>query len=188
MIPLRALSFCVALAACNAPAAPTSTPETPPFASEEEISAAESTPLDANAASWASPFEPFTVIGNIHYVGSGDVAAYLITTTDGHVLLDGGAPQTGPMVIAHIAALGFDIRDVKYVLNTHAHIDHAGRLPFLVHEGYRGDIHATASYRRQVAATLAERTLTAALARCGAEARRAGPGIRRRPSRRGTRV
>lgn len=130
MIPLRALFLCAALAACAAPSVPAAPPssEVAPLASEEEIAAAESTPIDPDAASWASPFEPFTVIGNIHYVGTGDVSAYLITTPDGHFLLDGGAPQAGPMVIAHVAALGFDIHDVKFLLNSHAHIDHAGGL------------------------------------------------------------
>jgi metallo-beta-lactamase class B len=153
MIPLRALFVCVALCACAAPSAPTpaTAPELPPLATEEQIAAAETTPLDPDAASWASPFEPFNLIGNIHYVGTGDVASYLITTPEGHFLLDGGAPQAGPMVIAHIAALGFDIQDVKYVLNTHAHFDHAGGLARLqrasgavmvASEGDRGALEA----------------------------------------------
>lgn len=149
MIPLRALFVCVALAACSAPRAPN--PALPPLASEEAIAAAESAPLDPNAASWASPFEPFTVIGNIHYVGTGDVTAYLITTSEGHFLLDGGAPQAGPMIIAHIAALGFDIHEIRYLLNSHAHIDHAGGLARLqrasgarmvASEGDRGALEA----------------------------------------------
>jgi metallo-beta-lactamase class B len=151
MIPLRALFVCVALMACTAPGAPEKQTALPPLASEEQVAAAEATPLGPDAASWASPFDPFTVIGNIHYVGTGDVAAYLITTPDGHVLLDGGAPQAGPMVIAHIAALGFDIRDVKFLLNSHAHFDHAGGLARLqrasgavmvASEGDRGALEA----------------------------------------------
>src|SRR5262245_53567475 len=128
MIPLRALLLCVVLVACAAPSAPPlATALQPPLASEEQLVAAESAPL-GDAASWASPFDPFNVIGNIYYVGTADVGAYLITTPEGHFLLDGGAPQAGPMVIEHIAALGFDIHDVKFLLNSHAHIDHAGGL------------------------------------------------------------
>ncbi len=129
MIPLRALLLCVVLVGCAAPSAPApaGAPTQTPLASEEQIATAEAAPL-GDAASWASPYEPFTVIGNIHYVGTGDVSSYLITTPEGHFLLDGGAPQAGPMVIEYIAALGFDIHDVKFLLNSHAHIDHAGGL------------------------------------------------------------
>src|SRR5262245_25767107 len=130
MIPLRALLLCVTLFACAAPSAPSpeTAPAQPPLASEEQLVAAENAPFSGSAIEWNSPFEPFTVIGNIHYVGTGGVSAFLITTPDGHFLLDGGPPQSGPAIIAHIAALGFNVRDVKYLLNTHAHVDHAGGL------------------------------------------------------------
>jgi metallo-beta-lactamase class B len=124
MARLRALFLCLALSACAAP----QTEAPAPLASEEQLLAAESAPAEGSAVEWNAPFDPFTVIGNIHYVGTGGVGAYLITTPEGHFLLDGGPPQSGPAIIAHIEALGFDIRDVKYLLNTHAHMDHAGGL------------------------------------------------------------
>ncbi len=72
--------------------------------------------------------EPFRIAGNLHYVGANDVAAFLITGPEGHVLIDGGYPGTAPMIMASIAKLGFDVRDVKVLLNSEPHFDHAGGL------------------------------------------------------------
>jgi metallo-beta-lactamase class B len=80
---------------------------------------------------WNRPVEPFRIIGNIHYVGAAGVSAFLITTPDGAFLLDGGLPETAPLIRASIEALGFRIADVKYLLNSHAHFDHAGGLDAL---------------------------------------------------------
>ncbi|WP_420126291.1 subclass B3 metallo-beta-lactamase [Longimicrobium sp.] len=72
--------------------------------------------------------EPFRIAGNFYYVGANDVAAFLITGPRGHVLIDGGYPGTAPMIMASIAKLGFDIKDVKVLLNSEPHADHAGGL------------------------------------------------------------
>lgn len=74
------------------------------------------------------PDEPFRIAGNLYYVGSTGVTSFLITGPQGHVLIDGGYPETAPLIIGSIARLGFDIKDVKVLLNTHAHFDHAGGL------------------------------------------------------------
>lgn len=102
----------------------------PPLASDAEIAAAERAPLNAYAINgrWNEPYEPFTVIGNIHYVGTAGVSSFLITTPEGHFLVDGILPQSAPQIAANVRALGYDIRDVKYLLNSHAHFDHAGGL------------------------------------------------------------
>ncbi|MEQ1617184.1 MAG: subclass B3 metallo-beta-lactamase [Terricaulis sp.] len=102
----------------------------PRLASDSEIGAAETAPLSEYAINgrWNEPFEPFNVIGNIYYVGTAGVSSHLITTPQGHFLLDGILPQSAPQIIANIAALGFDVRDVRYLLNSHAHFDHAGGL------------------------------------------------------------
>lgn len=123
----------VLIAACSA-AAPMQAAPAPPLASEVQLVAAEQEGLRGDAAAWNEPFEAFTVIGNIHYVGAAGVSAFLITTPDGHVLLDGGLPQTGPQIAANIERLGFDIEDVRYLLNSHAHFDHAGGLARLQRE------------------------------------------------------
>ena len=78
--------------------------------------------------SWNQPIEPFRIVGNIYYVGANEIAAYLITSPHGHILLDGGFVETAPMIRANIRKLGFKPEDVKYLLNSHAHADHAGGL------------------------------------------------------------
>lgn len=75
--------------------------------------------------SWNQPVEPFRIVGNIYYVGASDIAVFLIASPQGHVLLDGGFKETAPQVIANIRKLGFKVEDVKYILNSHAHFDHA---------------------------------------------------------------
>lgn len=77
---------------------------------------------------WNEPVAPFRVIGNIHFVGTGGVSAFLFSTPEGLILLDGGLPETAALIAASIETLGFRLRDVKYLLNTHAHFDHAGGL------------------------------------------------------------
>lgn len=74
------------------------------------------------------PDEPFRIAGNLYYVGATGVTAFLLTGPEGHVLIDGGYPETAPLIIASIAKLGFDITDVRILLNSHAHSDHAGGL------------------------------------------------------------
>lgn len=74
------------------------------------------------------PVEPFRIARNLYYVGASDVTAFLITTPKGHILLDGGFVETAPMIVANVAKLGFRIEDVKVLLNSHAHTDHAGGL------------------------------------------------------------
>ncbi|MBX0292383.1 subclass B3 metallo-beta-lactamase [Hymenobacter sp. HSC-4F20] len=77
------------------------------------------------------PREPFCIAGNLYYVGTRDVTSFLLTGPAGHVLIDGGYPGTAPMILKNIATLGFRITDVKILLNSHAHFDHAGGLAAL---------------------------------------------------------
>jgi metallo-beta-lactamase class B len=77
---------------------------------------------------WNVAQKPFKVVGNTYYVGTKELSAMLVTTPKGHVLLDGALPQSAPQVVANIKALGYDIKDVKYILNSHAHWDHAGAI------------------------------------------------------------
>lgn len=74
------------------------------------------------------PDDPFRIAGNLYYVGAAGVTSFLLTGPQGDVLIDGGYPETAPAIMASIAKLGFDIKDVKILLNTHAHFDHAGGL------------------------------------------------------------
>jgi metallo-beta-lactamase class B len=77
------------------------------------------------------PAEPFRIAGNFYYVGANDVAAFLIAGPQGHVVLDAGYPTTARMIMASIATLGFDIKDVKVLLNSEPHADHGGGLAVL---------------------------------------------------------
>lgn len=74
---------------------------------------------------WNQPYEPFTIVGNVHYVGTADLGSYLITSDAGHVLLDTGADENATLLFASIERLGFKVRDIKLLLNTQAHYDHA---------------------------------------------------------------
>lgn len=114
-----------AMAACAPAAKPL-----PPLASDAVIDSAEHAHEGdwSREGEWNVPMEPFTVIGNVHYVGTKAVSAWLITSAKGHILIDGVVPQSAPQIIANVKTLGFNIRDVKYLLNSHAHIDHAGGL------------------------------------------------------------
>jgi metallo-beta-lactamase class B len=129
MRPVFTTFTLVLFAACAAPA-PLALP---PLASDAEIDASIAAPLEPTAANmeWNTASAPFTVIGNIHYVGTKTVSAWLITTPEGHFLIDGIVPQSAPLILGNIRALGFDPADVKYLLNSHAHIDHAGGLAAL---------------------------------------------------------
>ncbi len=74
------------------------------------------------------PVEPFRIIGNIYYVGASDVTSYLITTPEGHILIDAGFEETVPQIKANVARLGFKLEDIKILLINHAHYDHCGGL------------------------------------------------------------
>jgi len=80
---------------------------------------------------WNRPVDPFRIADGLYYVGASDIAAYLFITPAGHVLLDGGFPETAEQIVANVERLGFDLRDVRYLINTHAHFDHAGGLAAL---------------------------------------------------------
>jgi metallo-beta-lactamase class B len=74
------------------------------------------------------PVPPFRIAGNLYYVGAIEVASFLITTPQGDILLDGGFVETAPQIEQNVSQLGFKIEDVKILLNSHAHLDHAGGL------------------------------------------------------------
>ncbi|HEV7427406.1 MAG TPA: subclass B3 metallo-beta-lactamase [Thermoanaerobaculia bacterium] len=87
--------------------------------------------LNATKRGGQAPVEPFRIAGNLYYVGANDVSAFLIAGPAGHIVLDAGYPTTAPMIMASIAKLGFNIRDVKVLLNSEPHPDHAGGLGVL---------------------------------------------------------
>ena len=85
-------------------------------------------------ASWTQPQKPFQIDGNTYYVGSQGLSAILITSPAGHVLIDGTLPQNASMIESNIRALGFRVRDIRWILNSHTHGDHAGAIAKLAHD------------------------------------------------------
>ncbi|ESQ93563.1 hypothetical protein ABAC460_00405 [Asticcacaulis sp. AC460] len=79
-------------------------------------------------ASWSAPHEPYRIVDNIWYVGTEGVGVYLITTDEGHFLVDAATEEGAAVVEDNIKKLGFDLKDIKYIVETHAHYDHVGGL------------------------------------------------------------
>ncbi len=77
---------------------------------------------------WNQPVEPFRIFGPLHYVGTQEIAAFAIETSEGLIVLDGGLPETAPQIAESLGKLGFRLQDVKILLNSHSHFDHAGGL------------------------------------------------------------
>jgi metallo-beta-lactamase class B len=75
---------------------------------------------------WNREQAPFKIFGNTYYVGPHGLGSLLITSAAGHVLIDGALPQSAPLIARHVQQLGFKMSDVKVILNTHTHYDHAG--------------------------------------------------------------
>ena len=82
-------------------------------------------------AEWNKPVTPFRIYGNSYYVGVQGLASVLVVSSQGLVLLDGDLPQSAPLIEANIRALGFRMEDVRMILNSHTHPDHAGGIAAL---------------------------------------------------------
>jgi len=72
------------------------------------------------------PQQPFRIYGNTYYVGSHGLTSLLITSPTGHVLIDGALPESVPLIVSNIQQLGFKVEDIRLIVNSHPHFDHAG--------------------------------------------------------------
>src|SRR6266403_3525710 len=72
----------------------------------------------------SQPVEPYRIVGNIYYVGARNIASYLITTPEGHIMIDTGTKEMHDVVRANVAKLGFKLQEIKILLSGHAHFDH----------------------------------------------------------------
>src|SRR5665213_29490 len=82
-------------------------------------------PLSAQIGlSWTTPFPPFRIAGNLYYVGSEDLASYLIVTPQGNILINSSLESSPPLIKKSVEQLGFKFSDVKILLISHAHWDH----------------------------------------------------------------
>lgn len=75
---------------------------------------------------WTRRVQPVHILGPVYFVGSADLSSFLITSSNGHILVDSGHERFADAIVTNIRALGFDIKDVKILLTTQAHLDHVG--------------------------------------------------------------
>ncbi|KQY28877.1 subclass B3 metallo-beta-lactamase [Caulobacter sp. Root1455] len=87
--------------------------------------------LASKTLKWEEPAEPVRIAGPLYFVGTQGLGVYLITTSDGLVLINTGMPSSGPMIAASIRKLGFKPEDIKVLVTSHAHADHAGGIAYL---------------------------------------------------------
>ena len=80
--------------------------------------------LSETERKWNEPVDPFQISGNTYYIGARDIAAYLIVTPAGHIVIDSGFEETVPQILQNIGRVGYRAEDVKILLNTQAHFDH----------------------------------------------------------------
>lgn len=123
------LLIALALAAC----ARDEVASPPPAAADADTPPAPAAPATpcTDDSGWNDPARPLRVFSNTWYVGTCGIAALLVTSENGHVVVDGGTPEAGPMIVDSIRTLGFDPADVKAIVLSHEHFDHAGGLAAL---------------------------------------------------------
>ena len=98
---------------------------------------------------WTEPTAPLHIYADTWYVGTCGLSAILVVSKEGSVLIDGGIEENAPLIEANIRALGFRVEDVRYILNSHEHSDHAGGIARL-----QKDSHAVVAARAPAAAAL----------------------------------
>lgn len=105
---------------------------TGPVTAAELAPAADLVPRDCDdCAAWNAPQEPFRLHGDSWYVGPAGLSVVAIDTGDGVILLDGALPESVPQIVDNLARIGLDLADVRWIVNSHAHFDHAGGIAAL---------------------------------------------------------
>lgn len=90
------------------------------------LARSQASPSCEHCVEWNAPQKPFRIYGNTYYVGPHGLSSILITSKAGHVLIDGGLPESASQIAAHVSELGFRVEDIKLMVNSHVHFDHAG--------------------------------------------------------------
>jgi metallo-beta-lactamase class B len=98
------------------------------------LAAIATAPSYASNPAWTQAQKPFQVYGNTYYVGTRGLSAILVTSPRGHILIDGTLPENAGQIEANVRALGFRLGDIRVILNSHAHGDHAGAIAKLAHD------------------------------------------------------
>jgi metallo-beta-lactamase class B len=95
----------------------------PPF-----VASAQAITTPKTVPEWSQPYKPFRIAGNLYYVGTYDLASYLITTSKGNILINTGLDSSAVQIKKNIEALGFKFSDIRILLASHAHYDHVGAM------------------------------------------------------------
>ncbi len=119
------------------------------FGARAETIAASTAGACRPGAKWTEPAQPRKIFGNTWYVGTCGLSAILVNSPQGHVLIDGDVEDAAPLIEASIREAGFRLEDVRYILNSHEHYDHAGGIAKL-----QRDTHATVAAREPAATAL----------------------------------
>jgi metallo-beta-lactamase class B len=109
-----------------------------------------------SCAEWNAPQPPLRIFGNTWYVGTRGLSAILITSPQGHILIDAGLPASAPSIVAHIRELEFLVEDVRLIVNSHAHYDHAGGIAEL-QRASGAEVAASPSSARMIRSGTSER-------------------------------
>lgn len=124
---LSAIALASVCAACSTPQPPTAAAAAPARAIAQPDPSSLPTPAPcADEGDWSEPTAPRHVFGNTWYVGTCGITVLLIATPQGHVLIDAATDRAAAGILANLHALGVNPRDVRYLLASHAHLDHAG--------------------------------------------------------------
>lgn len=99
---------------------------TPAPSPDAAATAARTADACAHDSTWTEPVDPFRIYGNTWHVGPRGLGVFLITAPTGHVLIDGGVPGGAVLIEANLRTLDINPHDVKWILVSHAHCDHAG--------------------------------------------------------------
>lgn len=100
---------------------------------------------------WSRDYPPFRIAGNLYYIGTYDLGIFLITTPEGHILINTGAADSEALIKAHMKTLGFGFKDIRILLATHAHYDHVGAMATI-----KRQTHARMMINEKDAALLAD--------------------------------
>ena len=120
-LPLQTVALLAIVACRDAPPPKSDVP--PPIVVPVATAHVDPCPDDST---WTAPQAPFRIYGNTWHVGPRGLGVFLITSPAGHVVIDGGVPGGAGQIEANITNAGFNVRDVKWILVSHAHCDHAG--------------------------------------------------------------
>jgi len=87
--------------------------------------------LASKALKWDVPTDPIKIVGPLYFVGTAGLSSWLFATSQGHILLNTGTPNSGPMIVESIRKLGLKPEDIKIIINGHGHSDHAGAFAYI---------------------------------------------------------